>query len=96
MIRAGSIFVVAVVAALCLNVSVFAYQPPAGQSDFVPVTAAQQAIESLPAAPLLIGAYAFVWVALLGYLWFLWGRLKKVQGELEALQRRTGGQDARK
>jgi CcmD family protein len=39
----------------------------------------------LPAAPLLIGAYAFVWVALFGYLLSVGRRLTKVQTEVERL-----------
>ncbi len=96
MMRAGTILAIAVVATLCLNVPVIAHQPSTPQNDFVQVTGPQPAVDSLPAAPLLIAAYAFVWVALLGYLWFVWSRLKKVQTEIEDLQRRTGGQEARK
>ncbi len=33
-------------------------------------------------------AYAFVWVALLAYLWSIWRRLGKVDQELSALTRR--------
>ncbi len=87
--QARAILVTALIG-LSIGASALAFQPPAPQNDFVPVTEAQRAVETLPAAPLLIAAYAFVWVALLGYLWFLWGRLKKVQGEIEALERRTG------
>jgi len=60
-----------------------------GQSGFVPVTP-ETAVEQLPAAPLLIAAYAFVWVALLVYVWSIWRRLGKVESEMHALaQRRT-------
>lgn len=62
-------------------------QPPSSQGDFVPVSALPQA-EQLPAAPLLIGAYAFVWVALLAYVWSLWQRMTKLERELADLQRR--------
>jgi CcmD family protein len=66
---------------------VWAFQPPAG--GFVPVTP-DMAVEQLPAAPLLIAAYAFVWVALLVYVWSIWRRLGKVESEMHALeQRRT-------
>jgi CcmD family protein len=65
---------------------VWAFQ---GQSGFVPVTP-DQVVEQLPAAPLLIAAYAFVWVALLVYVWSIWRRLGKVESEMHALeQRRT-------
>jgi CcmD family protein len=93
MMRAMILSMVAVVLLVSVHASASAYQPPAGQGDYLPVTSSQPAVESLPAAPLLITAYAFVWVALVGYLWFLWSRLKNVQSELEALRRRTGGRE---
>lgn len=64
-----------------------AAQPPAAQQEFVPVNELPQA-EALPAAPLVIGAYAFVWVAVFGYLWSVWRRLAKVERELAAVARR--------
>jgi len=45
--------------------------------------------EQLPAAPLVIGAYAFVWVALMVYVWSLWRRMAKLERELADLQRRV-------
>jgi CcmD family protein len=63
-------------------------QPAANQEEFVPVSALPQA-EQLPAAPLLIGAYAFVWVALMVYVWSLWKRMRKLETELADLQRRV-------
>jgi CcmD family protein len=44
--------------------------------------------EQLPSAPLLVAAYAFVWVAVLFYVWLLWRRLNKVEGEMHTLQQR--------
>lgn len=64
-----------------------AAQPP--QETFVPVDELPPE-EQLPAAPLLVAAYAFVWVALLVYLWSIWRRLGRVQGELAALSRGAG------
>jgi CcmD family protein len=61
--------------------------PGAGQGGFVPVGQAP-ATEQLPAAPLLITAYAFVWLALAAYLWSIWRRLGKVEAEMQALDRR--------
>ena len=60
-----------------------------GQSEFVPVTEVP-ATDQLPAAPLLIAAYAFVWVAVLTYLWLLWRRLGKVEQEIQTLGTRIG------
>jgi CcmD family protein len=68
-------------------------QPPAGQppqiDGFVSVDTLPAA-EQLPAARLLIIAYAFVWVAIFFYVWSLWKRLGKVEGELHQLAKRTG------
>ena len=62
-------------------------QTPPAQQEFVPVSQLATA-EQLPAAPLVIGAYAFVWVALLTYLWSVRRRLDKVQRELADVTRR--------
>jgi hypothetical protein len=58
-----------------------------GQSGFVPYTGPAPA-EQLPAAPLLIAAYAFVWVAAMAYLWSIWRRLDKVETDIHALEKR--------
>ena len=44
--------------------------------------------QQLPAAPFLIGAYAFIWLALMFYLWTIWRRLGKVEQEMRALSER--------
>jgi len=62
-------------------------QAPAGQSEFVPVSELPVA-EQLPAAPLLIAAYAVAWVALLVYVWALWRRLGSVEKEIADVARR--------
>ena len=64
-----------------------AFGQPGGQSEFTPYTGPTPA-EQLPAAPLLIAAYAFVWVAAMGYLWSIWKRLGKVEADITALERR--------
>jgi CcmD family protein len=46
------------------------------------------AAEQLPAAPLVIGAYAFIWIGVMAYLWTIWRRLAAVDREL-ALLRQT-------
>jgi CcmD family protein len=61
-----------------------ARQPPAGQSEFVPVDAVPLA-DQLPAAPLLIAAYAFVWIAAMFYVWTIWRRMNRVEDEMRAL-----------
>ena len=79
---------VVVMCSILLAAPAFAAQPPAGQSEFVPMNALPPA-EQLPAAPLLIAAYAFVWLALAVYLWSIWPRLGKVEGEMRALQQKV-------
>jgi CcmD family protein len=50
------------------------------QGGFVPATDIQK--ESLPATPLVYGAYGFVWVALVVYVFLLWRRIGRVEREL--------------
>ena len=45
--------------------------------------------EQLPAAPLLVTAYAFVWIAAMVYVWTIWRRLNKVEDEMRALAQKT-------
>jgi CcmD family protein len=73
---------------LLWTVAAMAMQPPAAQSEFVPATPGA-ATEQLPAAPLLIAAYAFVWIAAMVYLWTIWRRLNQVEDDLHALERKT-------
>jgi CcmD family protein len=61
---------------------------PLGE-DFVPIDELP-ADERLPAAPLLIAAYAFAWLALAGYVWSIRRRLDHVERELQAARRRMG------
>jgi CcmD family protein len=61
-------------------------QDPADQ--FVPMKSLPQQ-DQLPAAPLLVAAYAVVWVALLVYVWTIWRRLMKVEREIQALSSRV-------
>jgi CcmD family protein len=53
-----------------------------GQEGFVTVKPGDQAQERLPATPLVFAAYAFVWVALLVYVFVLWRRIGRVEREL--------------
>jgi CcmD family protein len=62
---------------------------PAAQEEFVPVKSLP-AHEQLPAVPLVLSAYAFIWVALLVYLWTIWRRLMKVEQEMRTLTARLG------
>jgi hypothetical protein len=63
-------------------------QPPAGgQGDFVPAKDLPSQ-ETIPAAPLVMGAYAFVWAALLVYVWTVWRRLMTVEKDIKNLNAR--------
>ena len=79
--------IAAIVSSLLLASTMLVSQPPA-QGEFVPVNQLPPG-DQLPAAPLLIAAYAFVWVALMIYLWSIWRRLGKVETELQALEHRS-------
>lgn len=64
-----------------------AFVQPAAQGEFVPVTPGT-ATEQLPAGPLVIAAYAIIWIAMMVYLWTIWRRLNKVETDMHALERR--------
>lgn len=59
-------------------------QPP---KDFVAVDETLPG-EQIPALPLIAGAYGFVWVVLLGYVWSIGRRLQHVETELAELESR--------
>jgi CcmD family protein len=61
--------------------------PPAAQDEFVPISELPSD-EKVPAAPLLITAYAVVWIVVAVYLWTLWARFRRTERDLEALTRR--------
>jgi CcmD family protein len=63
-------------------------QAPPGQSEYVPLKDLPPT-EQMPAAPLLIAAYAFAWIAVMFYLWTIWRRLNKVETEMDALAAKT-------
>jgi len=56
------------------------------------VKASELPTEVLPATPFVFIAYAFVWVALIGYVFGLWRRLARVEGELKQVVARLEGQ----
>ena len=66
---------------------VHAEQTQPAQGEFVPIDELPPE-DQLPAAPLLIAAYAFAWIALLIYIWSLWRRLGSVERELADVARR--------
>ncbi|HUF48719.1 MAG TPA: CcmD family protein [Vicinamibacterales bacterium] len=75
--------------AVVAAVGVLAQEP---QTQFVPADTLPQ--ETLPATPLVFAAYAFAWVALVGYVFALWRKIGRVERELadvrSALARRQG------
>ena len=75
---------------LVLTAPALLAQPPQ-QNEYVPIDQLPPQ-ETLPAAPLLIGAYIVVWLGLMGYLFWIWRRIARVETEMQALQRRTSGQ----
>jgi CcmD family protein len=78
----------AAILAWALQAALLAQAPP--PTSFVPVSPDEIQREALPAAPLVYGAYAFVWVALLAYVFTLWRRVSKVERELQAVLKQTG------
>jgi fatty acid desaturase len=73
--------------AIVLTAPALAAQPPAGQSEFVPLKELPPS-EQMPAAPLLITAYAVFLVLMVFYVWTVWRRLNKVDADLRALEQR--------
>ena len=59
-----------------------------GQSEFRPASEIP-ASEQLPSAPLVIAAYAFVWLAFLAYVWLTWRKLGAMEKDLSALSARV-------
>lgn len=62
-------------------------QPQPSPDEFQPIS--QVPIEEqIPAINLVAAAYAFVWLALMGYVWSLGKRLQKTESELARLERK--------
>jgi hypothetical protein len=82
-------------AALLMAAAAFASQPqPAAQDGFVPVTGVP-VTEQIPAAPLVVGAYAFFLLLMMFYLWTIWRRIGRVEADMRALEKRqaTGARE---
>jgi CcmD family protein len=77
-----------VAALLSFPAALAAAQPPSQpQGGFVPIDQLPTP-ESFPAAPLVIAAYAVAWIVIFLYVWSVWRRLNRVEGELaDALKR---------
>ena len=72
---------------------VLALQPPAAQSEYLPVKDLPP-VDQLPAAPLLVAAYSFIWLAAMFYLWTIWRRVGKLGDEMKALEQRSARGDS--
>jgi CcmD family protein len=66
-------------------------QTPAAQEGFVPAKDLPSPQDQVPAAPLVMIAYAVAWAAILIYVWSIWQRLNRVQQEIAAVSRRVEG-----
>jgi CcmD family protein len=63
-------------------------QPPTpAQEGFLPIDQLQPK-EQLPAAPLVMAAYAVAWMAVFAYVWSIWRRLGQVEKDLAAVRQR--------
>jgi CcmD family protein len=70
---------VTAIAGFALGTATLAAQQ--SQEVFRPLQPGDITQEVLPATPLVYGAYAFVWVALIAYVFLLWRRLARVERE---------------
>ncbi len=68
--------------------SLMAQEQPKQQEEFTPIDQLPPQ-EQLPAAPLLVGAYAFVLLMLFGYMFIVSRRLTVIQDEVDRLDRET-------
>ena len=75
--------------AVLVNFFLALQQQPTIPEGFEPVTGAPLS-EQIPAAPLVIAAYAFFLLLMVFYIWTIWRRVGKVETEMQALERRQG------
>ena len=84
-----------IIASLCLfALPALAGQPPATE-EFRPLSELPPS-EQLPGGVFLVAAYAFIWVATMIYVWWVYARLKKVEEDMKALERRTAPESGRR
>ncbi len=62
-------------------------QPTPSPDEFVPMSEVPPE-EQIPAINLVAAAYAFVWIALFGYVWSLGRRLGQAETDLARLERK--------
>ncbi len=79
---------------LALPALVGASQPPPpqpAQEEFVPLDQLPPEAE-LPAAPMVIAAYVFVWAAFVVYIFSIAKRLKRLEADLRTLEQGRRGE----
>lgn len=79
---------VAVMAVMLAGAPALGFAQTPAQEGFVPVDQLPGQ-EELPAAPLVAGAYAVAWAAVLIYLFSIWKRLAAVEREMADVARRV-------
>lgn len=84
-VRRMIVLLVLASAAPAVSVAVHAQEPTEQQGEFVPAESLPQR-ERVPAAPLLVGAYAFVLVALFAYVLSLSRRIGAVNADIGRLE----------
>jgi CcmD family protein len=82
------VLVLSLLAPLATPVLARQQPPPSSQSEFKPISELP-ATEKMPAAPFLISAYAIVWLIAMFYIWTIWRRVGKLEGEFRTLERRS-------
>ena len=88
MVRRVRITLATMVPAVFTAATAIAAQAQPAQDGFVPVTGPIS--EQIPAAPLVVAAYAFFLLLMVFYLWTIWRRIGKVEADMRALERRQG------
>jgi len=62
-------------------------RPRTADDEFLPIDELPPD-ERLPAAPFLIAAYSIAWIVVVGYLWSIWQRIRRVEREMLEVSRR--------
>ena len=77
-----------------LTAAAMSQPPQPAQEEFKPIGELPPG-EQLPAARLLIAAYAFVWIAMMVYVWSIWRRMTRIETELQQVAQRVGAKAGR-
>jgi hypothetical protein len=89
MFRRFSVGFTTLVLLMAPSVALALQEPSAAQEGFRPASELPPG-QQMPAAPLLIGSYAFFLVVMMFYLWTIWRRIGRVEKEMHDLERRQG------